>query len=186
METHSGSSDKQVRSRRVRALATGTILGLMVTAGFLIVIGVISFREIVPPLTEAEFHAAVDRWKSTQPKSYECDIEIYGNRPGIVRIEVRDGAVTKMTRDGVTPREQSAWEYWTVEGQFETIERELEIAASSKSLFGEGQTAKPILNARFHPQLGYPEVFRRTVPGVQQDMGWKVIRFEASGLPAPP
>jgi hypothetical protein len=186
MDSISESQENKRSPRRIRALVVGAILGMMVTAGFLIVIGVILFREVVPPLTEADFQAALERWRGHQPKSYDCDIEIFGNRPGTVRVEVRDGVTTKMTRDGVAPRERSTWEYWTVEGQFDTIERELEMAESSKPVFGASQTARPILNARFHSELGYPEVFRRSVPGVQQEMGWKVIRFEAVGSDGSP
>ena len=178
MHNPADSVNPNVRSERVRALVLGAILGGFVTFGFLIVIGVLLFRETVPPLTQADYEAAVKRWEFNGPKSYDADIEIYGNRPGVVHIEVRSGEATKMTRDGVVPRERRTWDYWTVDSQLETIGLELEMAADPKHAFGGGAAAPPVLNARFHPELGYPEVYRRSVPGAQQDMAWKITRFE--------
>ncbi len=164
---------------KIRATVIGAILGGFVTFGFLTVIGVLLLRETVPPLTKADYQAAVDRWESKGPKDYDSDIEIQGNRPGVVHIEVRGGEVVRMTRDGATPGQRRTWDYWTIEGQLETIGQELEMASDPKTAFGGGATARPLLNARFHPELGYPEVYRRSVPGTQQDMAWTVMRFEA-------
>jgi hypothetical protein len=157
----------------------------MVTASLLLVIGVLMFRESVPPLTAAEYQAAVERWQLKGPKNYNCDIEVYGNRPSTIHVEVRAGEVARMTRDGVEPRQRRTWDYWSVDGQLETIGEELEMAADPKHAFGGGGTAPPILNARFHPELGYPEVYRRIVPGAQQDMAWKTTHFETIERPSP-
>ena len=178
MDHPSESADSHLKAKKIRALAIGAILGGFITFGFLIVIGVLLYRETVPPLTVADYEAAVECWESKGPKNYDSDIEIYGNRPGLVHIEVRGGEVARMTRDGVAPRERRTWDYWSVDGQLETIGQELEMAADPKTAFGRGATAQPDLNAHFHPDLGYPEVYRRSVPGAQQDMAWRVTRFE--------
>ena len=176
--------DKQARSKRIRTMVAGAILGAIVTAGFFFVIGVLLLRDSVPPLTEADYRAALERWETKGPKNYNCDVEVYGNRPGIVHVEVRSGHVTRMTRDGVEPRQRRTWDYWTIDGQLETIGEELEMVNDPQHAFGGGGTAPPILNAKFHPVLGYPEVYRRSVPGMQQDMAWKITRFEAADPPA--
>src|SRR5262245_54117588 len=70
-------------------------------------------------LTESEFEAAQARWDKHGPKDYNLDLELAGNRPGKIHIEVRDGEATHMTRDGVEPMQRRVWYYWTVPGQFD-------------------------------------------------------------------
>lgn len=183
MIDNSETTKSPAPSRHILAIVGGAILGIIVTCGFLLVIGAILTREAVPLLTPADFNAAVERWEKNGPKAYDCDIEIFGNRPGTVQIEVRAGVVSRMTRDGEAPRERRTWDVWTVEGMFDTIDRELQIAADPQSALGG--TARPILSARFHLQLGYPEVFRRSVPGAQQEMAWKITRFRSLDQASP-
>jgi hypothetical protein len=160
----------------VGALVKGALLGGVVTAGFLLVVGVLVFRQTVPRLSQPEFDAAVKRWKQRGPASYDCDIVILGNRPGSVQMQVRGGQATSMVRDGLTPKARRTWDAWTVEGMFDTIERELEIARDPKQTVGG--SSPPVLYAKFDDRLGYPAIFRRSVPGAQQDMAWEVTRFE--------
>jgi hypothetical protein len=179
------STTVRCRAKRIRAIVTGIILGGMLTAGFVLLVGVLLFRERVPALTKADYQAAVERWQTKRPKDYNCDIEVYGNRPGAIHVEVRAGEVVRMTRDGVEPRQRRTWDYWSVDGQLETIGEELAMAADPEHAFGGGATAPPILSARFHPELGYPEIYRRIVPGTQQDVTWKITRFEPFRHPSP-
>ena len=166
------------KSLKISAIVFGALLGAVVTVGFLIVIGALLNREIVPPLTQESYDAAVARWEKNGPTDYNCDIDVSGNRPGIIHVEVRAGQVANMTRDGETPSQRRTWDYWSVDGQLETIGQELDMLSDPRDAFGGGATALPTLNARFHPRLGYPEVYRRFVPGTQQDMSWKITRFE--------
>ena len=80
----------------------------------------------VPEITRADLEAAEKKWAATKPAGYDMDITILGRQPGLVHIEVRGGAVTKMTRDGVTPAQSRTWEYWTVPEQFETIQQDFD------------------------------------------------------------
>ena len=166
------------RSFKTSAIVLGAILGALVTAGFLIVIGAILNREIVPPLTQEDYEAAVARWEKNGPANYDCEIEVSGNRPGVIQIQVRAKQVSSMTRDGTTPPQPRTWDYWSIDGQLETIGQELDMLADPQHAFGGGATGVPSLNARFHPQFGYPEVYRRFAPGTGQDMSWKITRFE--------
>src|SRR5689334_13869565 len=81
-----------------------------------------------PRLTREAYEAAVARWDAHGPADYNLDIELTGNRPSLIHVEVRDGHAVRMTRDGVQPRQERTWFYWTVPGQFDTIAEELEMA----------------------------------------------------------
>jgi len=172
------TSRKKQRRLKASVIVWGAILGAIVTAGFLLVIGVILNREIVPPLTRADYDAAVERWEKNRPTDYDCDLDVFGNRPGRIEIQVRANQVSKFMRDGRTPAQPRTWEYWTIDGQLETIGQELDMLEKPAQAFGGGASGMPSLNARFHPQLGYPEVYRRFVPGTNQDLSWKITRFE--------
>lgn len=158
------------------ALVKGALLGTLITGGFLLVVGVLVFRQTVPQLSQAEFDVAVQRWKDHGPASYDCEILIFGNRPGDVSVQVRGGQVVKMVRDGEVPKARRAWDAWSVEGMFDTIERELEMAEHPPQTLGG--SSLPTLYARFDSQLGYPQIFRRSVPGIQQEMAWEITQFK--------
>ena len=88
---------------RLRALIYGMFLGLAICT--VAMVGYVFFtRESRTPLTRADYDAAVERWEKHGPADYDLDIELAGNRPGKVHVEVRAGDVVYMTRDGVEPR----------------------------------------------------------------------------------
>ena len=136
------------------------------------------------------------RWQKQGPASYTMDLMIGGRRPGPVHIEVRDGKVTRMTRDGVTPSQPRTWEYWTVPEQFETIRQDFDSAETAGG-FGAAPGTQTILKAEFDPQYGYPRRYQRFVlasktptqspslapiassGGADLDVDWRVTRFEA-------
>jgi hypothetical protein len=172
------SNENRRNPRAIRALIAGGLLGAIVTAGFMLVIGMLLMRETVPLLTKDAYDGAVARWHAKGPANYNCDIELFGNRPGQVHVEVRGKQVVRMTRDGVEPSQRRTWEYWTVDGQLDTIEQELEMLNEPQP-FGAPSGTHVFLYAQFDPELGYPIVYRRTVLGASLDMAWKVSKFEA-------
>jgi hypothetical protein len=176
MSDADAGSETAKRTIDVGGLVKGALIGVVVTAGFLLVVGVLVFRQTVPRLSQSEFDAAVKRGRQNGPANYNCDIVIFGNRPGMVQVEVRGGQVQKMMRDGMVPKARRTWDAWTVEGMFDTIERELEIVRHPEQTVGG--SSPPVLYAKFDDQSGYPEIFRRSVPGAQQDMAWEVTRFD--------
>ena len=111
----------------------------------------------LPVITRADLATAEARWQKQGPASYSMDLMIGGRRPGPVHIEVRDGKVTRMTRDGVTPSQPRTWEYWTVPEQFETIRQDFDSAETAGG-FGAAPGTQTILKAEFDPQYGYPRV----------------------------
>ena len=133
-----------------------------------------------PPLRESDFQAAVARWEKHGPRNYSLEIlvGVQGQRGSTVLLEVRDRQPIAMTRDGLVPK-RHAWDVWTIEGQFEMIERELENAANPQPAFGVKNPSQVVLRAEFDPQLGYPRRFHRDVLGKRQSMQWEVVRFAA-------
>jgi hypothetical protein len=168
--------------RRVRPapLVLGIALGLaLALVGVLIV--AFLMRERTPQLTEAAYRDAVARWEARGPADYNLDLEIAGNRPGKVRVEVRGGQVARMTRDGVEPKQKRTWEYWTVPGQLDTIGEELEMARDPAASFDSPAATAMVMWAEFDPEFGYPRRYDRVVLGTSFETHWRVTRFEPLG-----
>jgi hypothetical protein len=142
-------------------------------------LGVLTFLRQSPRLTRDEFEAAAKRWEANGPASYNLDVELIGRRSGKIHVEVRDGEVTRMTRDGVQPAQQRTWYYWSVPGQFDTIEQELDMARDAARSYGMPAGAEVAMWARFDPRYGYPLSFDRVLLGADIEVHWKVTRFEA-------
>lgn len=151
----------------------GSLATLVVTAAVLVFV----FRARTPLLTEAALQAARQRWSRHGPDSYELDLEIHGRQPGRVHLEVANGRVIKMTRDGVTPRRKITWEAWTVPGQFDTIELELSKAADPARGFGAPAGSQLVQRAEFDPRWGYPRLYQRMIMGTALEIDWTVTRF---------
>ncbi len=162
-------------TRRPAALL---VLAIVICVGVVTVVtvGCGSLPEMPPELTEDSLATAEERWKADGPASYDMEIEIGGDRAGVVRIEVRDGDVTSMQRDGKTPP-QRTWDVWFVPGQFDTLYRELELAADPVGQIQASQDTRWMLHAEFDQQFGYPIRYRRIVVGTGPDVSWEVRKF---------
>lgn len=161
-------------------LPTGVLLGLFFVAlivGLIVVLQVFAVRRI-PDLTEPLLQAAEKRWQENGPASYDLDLEITGAQPGIVHVEVRDGEVTAMTRDGRAPEQRRTWDVWSVPGQFETIERELELAEDPEHEMQAPAGTRLQLRAEFDPQYGYPRQYQRMVFGGGPEIYWQITHFQ--------
>ena len=121
--------------------------------------------------------AAVARWEKLGPADYDLDLELGGKRPGPIHVEVRNGEVTHMTRDGVEPRQRRTWDYWSVNGQLETIGQELEMAKEPRKSFGAPGAAEVVMWAEFDPHYGYPRRYDRVVLGADIEVHWQVVKF---------
>ncbi len=174
------SSNLTSRESRISArhLMIGLVLGLGLGAAGLLAILAIMAPDAAPLVTEASLSAAVRKWESHGPASYNLDLKLGGTQQGEIHIEVRDGRVTKMTRGGRTPSQRRTWEYWTVPSQFETIRQDLELAKSPERPFGVSSPSQVVLRAKFDPELGYPVFYQRHVMGARYDIEWRYIRFE--------
>jgi hypothetical protein len=159
-----------------------TILAGLIVVGVILAIAMmlqLFVARQIPDLTEASLVSAQRRWQEHGPASYELDLEIKGARPGVVHVEVRDGEVTTMTRDGREPSQPRTWHVWSVPGQFETIERELELAADPEYEMQAAAGTELWLRAEFDPKYGYPRQFHRIVFGGGPEVYWRVTKFQA-------
>lgn len=170
-------AEEPARRSRLRPLLLGALVGLAITASASFLIYV-ARGERIPRLTESDYEAAVARWEKNGPADYDLDLELAGSRPGPVHVEVRQGQVTHMTRDGVVPRQKRTWEAWSVPGQFDTIERDLEMALDPAGSFNVPGATQVVQWAEFDPKFGYPKQYHRVVLGADFEVEWKVTRFE--------
>lgn len=161
------------RSRRTLVLLLLPALACIV--GWAVLLRMFAAQRI-PELTGAEFEDAERLWDRTGPKSYEMDLEILRGRPGTVHIEVRNGEITAMTRDGRTPAPHT-WRYWSVPGLFETVERELEMAEDPVHEVGAAAGTRWQLRCEFDPAYGFPRRFHRHVSGGGPEVFWRVTSF---------
>ena len=132
----------------------------------------------LPALTAESLQTAEQRWRTNGPANYNMDVEIEGNRPGIVQVEVRKQVVTKMVRDGQIPSQQRTWEVWSVPGMFETLEREIELAEDPEREMQVKSGTKLWLKSEFDPYYGYPNRFHRAVFGGGPEVYWHVTHFQ--------
>lgn len=167
---------------RRRPILLGMLLGLAIVLVALAA-WMAANRSSTPRLTEAAFDAATQRWDKRGPASYDLDIELTGNRPGKIHVEVRDGQVTRMTRDGVQPAQERTWFYWSVPGMFDTIAEELEMARDPAAAFKSPAATQMVIWAEFDPQFGYPKKYDRSVLGTNYEIHWQVTRFEPLSAP---
>ncbi len=164
--------------RKRRPLTFGILLGLSGSSLIGLVVLIATARTNRTPLTQAAYEEAAARWDKNGPASYDVDVELGGRRPGKVHVEVRNGEVTHMTRDGVEPKQRRTWYYWSVPGQLDTIELELEMAKDPVKSYGASGAREVALWAEFDPTYGYPRQFDRVVLGAADlEVHWKVASF---------
>ncbi len=177
-DPHDAAPDKNARRVRPAPLILGIALGLAIVL-VIVLVGAILTRDSTPRLTAADYETAVARWDANGPDSYDLDLVLTGNRPGAIHVEVRDGQVVHMTRDGVEPKQERTWYYWTVPGQFDTIGQELEMARDPADSFKSPEATGMVMWAEFDPRFGYPLKYDRVVLGTNFEIHWHVTRFEA-------
>jgi hypothetical protein len=132
----------------------------------------------IPELSMDRLEAAEQLWRRQGPASYDLDLEILGERPGPVHVEVRNGEVAVVSVNGRTP---SLWtrETWSVPGQFDTLRQELAIAEDPIHEMDAKVGTKLLLRCMFDTQYGFPREYQRTVYGGGPDVYWRVTSFVA-------
>lgn len=178
VDEEAASAEVAPSRRRMRrsSVIVGIALGAVLTLVSALIISVALYRDPLPLLTADSLAAAEARWREAGPKSYQLSVEILGRQPGIVELTVRDGEVTRMTRDGRAPDQRRTWAAWTVPSQFDMLHLELEHEGDSKRFYG-APAGQAIVKAEFHPRYGYPIRVRRQVIGANLEMEWRVTRF---------
>jgi len=171
-----GASRRSPRLRRVAitiaCMAMGAVAGLVVFA-------LTSVRRPPPAMTRADFEAAVERWKEHRPADYSMTVEVSGRQSGAIDVKVHGGAPVHVARNAVgTP--QRTWEYWTVEGLFEVIRKDLEGLDQPERAFGVKDTSQLVQQAEFDAEVGYPRRYRRAVLTTGDAIEWEIVRFEVN------
>ena len=133
----------------------------------------------IPELTEQDLVQAEALWTARDLSDYKLEMKLGGDRPGNVAVTVVGGEVKTMTRDGRAPTQRRTWSVWTVEGQFDTLWRELQIAANPTREMNAPPGTRVILRAQFDENLGLPLRFHRAVVGRGPEVYWEITKFES-------
>jgi hypothetical protein len=158
--------------KRPPVLGIATALAVGLAAGLLVL------RAGAPPeLTESALEAARERWEAAGPASYTLDLQMSGALSDRRHVEVRNGRVVEMTIDGDRASE-GAWEYWSVDGLFDTMATELANARQPPASLGLADGSQLVLRASFDRELGYPTRFLRHIMGHQRGTEWEVVAFD--------
>jgi hypothetical protein len=166
-------------SRRLRRVAiTIAFMAAGAVAG-LIVFALTGVRQPPPPMTRADFEAAVDRWQNRRPANYSMTIELTGRQSGTMLITVKDGKPIAVERNGV-PTPQRTWEYWTVDGLFEIVREDLDGLDQPERAFGVKDTSQLVQQGEFDRELGYPRRYRRAVLTTGDAIEWEIVRFDVN------
>ncbi len=176
-----GPQKKMRGGWRSHSLFLGTALGLVATMVAVLVASILVSmvaRHHIPRLTRADYDAAVRRWEEHGPKDYDLDLELAGNRPGKIHVEVRQRQVVHMTRDGFEPTQKRTWDYWSVPGQFDTLEEEMHMAENPAASFQARGASQMVMWAEFDPDWGYPRKYDRVVLGADYEVHWTITRFQ--------
>ncbi len=133
-------------------------------------------RDPIPPLSREAYSAAVARWNAKSVHSYDMQAVFSGGQPGEYDVEVRDGKVTRLVRDGEPlPDRGVARKYWTIPGMFEILEMDLaRLEQSAQNAAG----AELRISAEFDEDWGYPRRYRQIqLEGKQVTSEWQITRF---------
>lgn len=162
---------------RVGQLLVGLLLGSVFGLLLAVAVGIWIFRDPMPRLTAESLDQAIARWHAHRPDNYNLDLTLSGGQTGLIHVEVRDGEVTAMTRNGRTPEQRRTWDYWSVENQFDALALELESARQPERAFGVTGEHSVVLRAEFDPRYGFPRVYHRVVLGNSSELRWDVTSF---------
>jgi hypothetical protein len=169
-------ADPRSERKLVRRFAVVLLFAAIGIIGLLLFLRLV-VAERIPELTVDRLDEAQRRWQDAGPQNYDMDIELRGAQPGSVQVQVRDGEVTTMTRDGRTPQPWT-WRYWSVPGMFDTLERDLVLGEDPVHETGAAAGTQWQLRCEFDSQLGYPRRYHRFVSGGGPEVYWRVTRLE--------
>ncbi len=152
---------------------------MRVAAALAVLLAFISCGERLPPLTRAILEANHQTWLAHKLHNYDLDLVVTGTgleEAETVHVEVRADSVARAERGG-TPMTGNVSSY-TVDGLFETLERECELATDKPEALGAPAGYRAYLQARFDPNLGYPLHYRRMVGGSNHKVEIRVLKLE--------
>lgn len=158
------------RLRRVSLLSAG--LGVLVG----LVVLWLMYREPMVELTAENLDAAQARWAAAEIADYDMILETQPPgraEPMRFTVQVRHKRVANVLQDG-EPADTHEPESYTIDGLFDMLERELDLARSPDNPF-QATGGKVFQRVRFHDDLGYPERYLRVVGGSNQNSAFTVL-----------
>jgi hypothetical protein len=128
-------------------------------------------------LTNERLAQARDRWSRHAPADYDLEVLVHADRLEETHFQLRvgDGEVLEALQNGSVRAARA--DAYTVAGLFDILERELELALDPSSGFGAPAGYGVYLKARFDPDYGYPQRYRRSVGGTSNGVEITVVRF---------
>ncbi len=172
------------RPVRLSTLVVYAVLGAVLGSVLSGVVWVLATRNPLPELTPSQLEQARRRWQQHGPASYQMTISLEpppgGNTPESgrrIRVRVTGHQAVSVTQHpgGELPRR--SWDYWTVPGLFDVLQRELENRQHPQRAFGVSDPRMVVLRCRFDPQYGYPRQYQRVVRGRGLQSRWEVVEF---------
>ena len=166
-------------------LAAYAVLGAVLGTALSGVVWVLATRNPLPALTPQRLEQARRLWQRRGPENYRMTIllgspqqQAAGEEVPRIVVQVEKGKPISVTQQpgGVLPRR--VWDYWTVPGLFDVLQRDLENRQHPQRAFGVSSPEMVVLRCRFDPQYGFPRQYQRVVRSRGLQSQWTVTHFE--------
>lgn len=194
MEPSPSLSDAEFRAahadakvRRAGAYAAAVFLGGL----FGLAIALFVIRQFgpgpIPEFSSDEFHTVRARWSQAAVTDYDLEVVVRGRETATYVVQVRDGAVRLASRNGQPLKQQRTWGTWSVQGMFETIERDLGTVDLQRQGKSEPGAPQLLLRGSFDGEFGFPRRYQRTEVrkfAANQEVSWEVTKFRPRTSPA--
>ncbi len=131
-----------------------------------------------PDVSRERFEAAKKLWLQKRPSSYDIQIKVSGRQPAVYEVQVRSGVAVAATRNGYALNRPHAIGTWSVDGMFDTMERDLENVERHATGKAPPGTPRVTIWGRFDPDYGYPANFTRVQWDNNYEVVWEVTKFE--------
>ena len=134
----------------------------------------------ISELTPEALHAAQARWEQSGPPNYRMVVETDSDRmePSRYEVTVRAKQIVKLERNGSPLQPGAGDSSYSVEGLFQTMDQEIDLATKPQKLGAPpGYASYPM--ARFDAVTGRLLRFQRSVGGTKNSIEINVTAFEA-------
>jgi hypothetical protein len=158
---------------KVRLLLIGSLV-LAMAAAWLFT------HDRLPELTTERLEAARELWANNGPTDYDLVVETEAS--GLVShrysIVIRNQSILEMSEDGRKIDTLGGSFSYAVDGLFQMLERELELATEPTRNYGTPAGYRAYLFASFDRSLGYPVSFRRVLGGTNKYAEMRIDSFQ--------
>lgn len=154
-------------------LLFGLILGAIAT----LVVMRSQYADPLPEITPADFHAARERWQTSELQDYDIEVQVTGTQGAKYRVEVRGGKAIAAWRNDLPLMQERTFSTWSVRGMFGTMSRDIDVLERRAAGKADQSTPQLTLRAEFDTQTGYPAKYRRIQWGSPVQVSWIVTKF---------